>query len=93
MGETPALLAEVVSASSRDRDDREKRLDYWAFGAQEYWIIDPYHRGVMVLTRREGEAEWAEHSFRQEERIVSVLLPALFATVADLWAGVPWGEL
>jgi len=93
MGEAPALLAEVISASSRDRDYREKRRDYWTFGAPEYWIVDPYQRGVTVLTRQVGEADWIERFFRDDDRIASALLPALTGRVADLCLGVPWDEL
>jgi Uma2 family endonuclease len=84
------LVAEVVSASSKKRDYREKREDYRIYGLREYWIVDPLLRQLTRLTRQgEGaNAEWAERVLKDGEIIESPLLPGLAATVADLWNGL-----
>jgi Uma2 family endonuclease len=82
----PALVAEVVSQGGEDRDYRAKREEYWAFGAQEYWIVDRFLRQVLVLFRR-GE-QWEERTFHDEDVIVSDLLPGFAGTVAELWVDV-----
>jgi Uma2 family endonuclease len=84
------LVAEVVSASSKKRDYREKREDYRIYGLREYWIVDPLLRQLTRLTRQgEGaNAEWAERVLKDGEVIESPLLPGLAATVADLWNGL-----
>jgi Uma2 family endonuclease len=82
----PALAAEVVSRGSVERDYVTKREEYLAFGLMEYWIVDPLERKVTVLTRR-GDT-WSEAVFRDEQVIVSLVLPGFATTVAELWADV-----
>jgi Uma2 family endonuclease len=79
----PALAAEVVSQGSIKRDYEVKREEYLAYGLLEYWIVDPLKRIVTVLTRH-GDA-WSEAVFRDEQVIVSLILPGFATTVAELW--------
>lgn len=46
----PDLIVEIVSADSRNRDRRDKFLDYEASSVREYWIIDPLLRTVDLYT-------------------------------------------
>ncbi|MHB1557125.1 MAG: Uma2 family endonuclease [Isosphaeraceae bacterium] len=82
----PALAAEVVSRGSVERDYVTKREEYLAYGLDEYWIVDPLERKVTVLSRR-GDT-WSEAVFRDEQTIVSLVLPGFATTVAELWVGV-----
>jgi Uma2 family endonuclease len=82
----PALAAEVVSRGSVDRDYQTKREEYLAYGLLEYWMVDPLKRQVTVLSRR-GDT-WSEAVFRNDEAIVSLVLPGFATTVAELWADV-----
>jgi Uma2 family endonuclease len=79
----PALAAEVVSRGGVERDYVSKREEYLAFGLMEYWIVDPLERKATVLTRR-GDT-WSEAVFRDEQVIVSLVLPGFATTVAELW--------
>ena len=63
-----------------------KREEYLAFGLLEYWIVDPLERKVTVLTR-DGDT-WSEAVYRDEQVIVSLVLPGFATTVAELWADV-----
>jgi len=81
-----ALAAEVVSRGSIQRDYVTKREEYLAFGLLEYWIVDPLERKVTVLTRR-GDT-WSEAVFRDDQVIVSLVLPGFATTVAELWVDV-----
>jgi Uma2 family endonuclease len=54
----PAIVIEVVSRSSRNRDYKEKPEEYLQFGIREYWIIDIEKRQMTVLRRSKGR--WAE---------------------------------
>jgi hypothetical protein len=47
-------------------------------------------RQVTVLTRR-GDA-WDEAVFRDDQAIVSLVLPGFATTVAELWVGVDQGD-
>jgi Uma2 family endonuclease len=86
----PALAGEVVSRGSVERDYVTKREEYLAFRLDEYWIVDPLERKVTVLTRR-GDT-WSEAVFRDDQVIVSLVLPGFATTVAELWVDVEDGE-
>jgi Uma2 family endonuclease len=86
----PALAGEVVSRGSVVRDYVTKREEYLAYGLDEYWIVDPLERKVTVLTRR-GDT-WSEAVFRDEQAIVSLVLPGFATTVAELWLGLEEGD-
>ncbi len=81
-----ALVAEVVSSGSIERDYRTKREEYLAHGVLEYWIVDPSGRKLTLLVR-DGDA-WVERVLQGDERIASVVLPGLAAKVEDLWANL-----
>jgi Uma2 family endonuclease len=76
----------VVARGSVERDYRTKREEYLAYGLLEYWIVDPIERKVTVLTRR-GDT-WAEAVFRDDQVIVSLVLPGFATTVVELWVDV-----
>lgn len=44
----PSLVVEVVSATTRDRDEHQKRLLYERAGVMEYWVVDPERRVILV---------------------------------------------
>jgi hypothetical protein len=67
-------------------DYETKREEYLAYGLLEYWIVDPMERRVTVLTRR-GDV-WHEAVFRDEQTIISRVLPGFATTVAELWIDV-----
>jgi Uma2 family endonuclease len=79
----PALVAEVVSDNSVDRDYLIKREEYLAFGILEYWIVDLPMRKMTVLVR-DGDV-WVERPCVEGQPIPSVVLLGLTATVSDLW--------
>jgi Uma2 family endonuclease len=85
-----AMAAEVVSRGSVERDYVTKREEYLAYGLDEYWIVDPLERKVTVLTRR-GDT-WSEAVFRDDQVIVSSVLPGFTTTVAELWANLDEAE-
>lgn len=45
----PDLAVEIVSPSSRQYDEVEKRINYGRFGTQEYWLLDPMDETVRFL--------------------------------------------
>ncbi len=46
---TPILIVEVLSGSTRRRDQVQKRSLYMDAGVAEYWMIDPERRVVTVV--------------------------------------------
>ena len=79
----PVLVAEVVSESSVDRDDRVKSEEYLAYGVLGFWIIDLKLRKLTLLVRHEDN--WVERRCLTDQPIPSLVLVGLTATVNDLW--------
>jgi Uma2 family endonuclease len=71
----PELVVEVVSPGSEDRDYREKREEYLAFGVKEYWIVDPKKRSMLILRRYRGR--WIEQPAGPSATVETPLLPGL----------------
>lgn len=69
----PALVTEVVSESSRDRDYTEKRDEYWSLGVKEYWIVDAELEQMLVLRR--GRTQWIEKTLSPSDVCETKLLP------------------
>ena len=82
----PALVAEVVSGRSGDRDYRVKREEYLAYGLLEYWIVDFLARRFTLLTR-DGDI-WREAIIKDDQAIPSIILLGLATTVGELWASL-----
>ena len=79
----PVLAIEVVSPGepgeqNYDRDYIEKRREYADRGILEYWIIDPHHQVVIVLTLQ-GQS-YQEKRFTGQAAIVSPAFPNLNLT-------------
>lgn len=51
----PDVAIEIVSPDSRNRDRRDKFLEYQAAGVAEYWIIDPLAGTVDVYVLVDGK--------------------------------------
>jgi Uma2 family endonuclease len=81
------LMMEVVSGDPRDRerDYKEKLVDYAEAGVAEYWIIDPEQRCVIVHQLKDGK--YAIHGkYSGDQRAESVLLPGFSVDVHQLFA-------
>jgi len=81
------LVMEVVSGADKDRerDLKDKRVEYAAAKIAEYWIVDPEEQRITVLTL-DGDT-YREHGvFRLGERATSVLLPGFGVDVAAVFA-------
>lgn len=83
----PALVVEILSKSTRRRDERVKRALYEREGVQEYWIIDTERRLVAVHRRTAAgllcrvENAVADHG----DAVTTPLLPGFALRVASLF--------
>ena len=76
------LVAEVVSPDRPERDLVDKRADYAEAGIPEYWIVDPRHDTVTVLTLAAGA--YVEHGvYSRGDTATSPLLAGLAIDVAS----------
>ena len=78
------LVVEVVSPDNPGRDLMEKRGDYAEAGIPEYWIADPRHETIRVLTLQ-GDA-YVEHGpYTRGHMATSPLLAGFAAEVSAVF--------
>ncbi|MEM0962837.1 MAG: Uma2 family endonuclease [Bacteroidota bacterium] len=84
----PTLVAEVLSPSTAYLDVSAKRKAYEEAEVEEYWVIDPGERSVMVLMReRPGLAGLARTAYVYESGLVaSTALAEFEVEAADLFS-------
>lgn len=76
------FVIEVVGKHDRQRDLQVKRAEYAQAGIPEYWIVDPQHKTITVLTL--VNKQYAEHGvFSIGDTASSVLLSGFSVSVAD----------
>ena len=59
----PDLVVEIISETTRKKDEVTKRKLYERFGVQEYWVVDPELETVKIFRRTQqgyGRAARAE---------------------------------
>jgi Uma2 family endonuclease len=84
---TPALVIEVLSPSTRRRDQGIKLRLYERTGVREYWLIDPVGRAVTVY-RRGADASFPRPSTLTAEAggtLDTPLLPGWSLSLARLF--------
>ena len=72
----PDLAVEILSHSTRQRDQRLKRGVYERTGVQEYWLVDPDADAIDVFIRTDDEFA-APRRFSRGETLTTRLLPGL----------------
>ena len=86
----PALVVEILSPSTRRRDEGIKRKLFEEKGIREYWIVDP--KGLRVTVFRRGDngqfPRLVELSTGQASYLETPLLPGLALSIDDLFAPV-----
>lgn len=85
---TPALVIEIPSGSTRNRDMVDKLNTYMFSGVREYWIVDYRQKNVLVYS-------FADHTidsyrlFMPGTAAESIYFPGLAADVSELFADLP----
>jgi Uma2 family endonuclease len=83
----PDLVVEILSPSTRRRDQRLKRDLYERVGVREYWLVDPVGNVVTVFRRgKRGFADSQDYSATRRETLDTPLLPKLKLSLAKLFA-------
>ncbi len=82
----PDLAVEILSPSSRRRDEVVKRRLYEREGVGEYWVVDPVRETVKVyrLAERNYRRE-AELSAAAGDLLTSPLFPGLTIPLAEIF--------
>lgn len=69
----PAIVVEVVSESSAERDYKQKPDEYLSFGVQEYWIVDRFKMQMLALSR--FRSKWRQKIVQPQQNYSTPHLP------------------
>ena len=84
----PALVIEVMSPSTRSRDERLKRDLFNRVGVREYWLVNP-DTNVVTVHRRDDGGQFGEArslAAAEHEALTTPLLPGLSIALDALLA-------
>lgn len=86
----PALVIEILSPSTRRRDEGIKRRLFDQKGVREYWLVDPKNCRVSIRRRAaDGSFPVASTlSAAADEHIETPLLPGFELSVSELFAEI-----
>ncbi len=83
----PDLAIEILSPSTRRRDETIKRRLYERTAVPEYWVVDPKLEAVKVHRLVEGKYQKAaELSLEDEAVLTTPLLPDLSLPLREIFA-------
>lgn len=82
----PDLVIEILSPSTRPRDERLKRALYERVGVNEYWLVDP-DQDLVKVYRRAGETFIDPVEYSGSDMLTSPLLPGFELSLARLFHG------
>jgi len=87
----PAIVVEILSPGTRQRDEILKRQLYARAGVREYWMVDPEGQAISVC-RQSGSAGF-EHTIELRaasgDVLTSELLPGFSLALERLFEGPP----
>jgi Uma2 family endonuclease len=70
----PDLVVEILSPSTRPRDERLKRDLYERVGVEEYWLVDP-DKDILTIYRRGAAGFLPAVRFEKDGVVTTPLLP------------------
>ena len=83
----PDMIAEILSPSTARKDTLVKSKLYMDAGVKEFWIIDPFHRLVVVHILENGSYFTSYHG--SEEVIPIKVLKGFSVNMADVFEEAP----
>ena len=82
----PDIVVEILSESSRKKDEVTKRKLYERFGVQEYWVVDPELETVKIYKRaQQGYGRALELSKETNDILTTELLPGFDFAVSEIF--------
>jgi len=80
----PDLVVEIISETTRRKDEVTKRKLYERFGVQEYWIVDPELETVKIYTRAQ-QSRALELSKEANDILTTILLAGFELALAEIF--------
>ena len=84
----PTLVVEILSPSTRDRDQTLKARRYAALGIPHYWIVDPDALRIAFY-RAEGQSYVMAAEAEGDTTVEAPGWPGLTIAVGELWKPSP----
>ena len=82
----PDLIVEIISATTRKKDEVTKRKLYERFGVEEYWVVDPELETVKIFRRaQQGYGRAVELSKEANDILTTKLLPGFDFALAEIF--------
>ena len=82
---TPTLAVEILSPSTRSKDKVRKLDLYMESGIEEYWIVDPKTKSVMIYSFKTGELD-TDTLYTLEQTAESICFPGLLVSLDKLFS-------
>jgi Uma2 family endonuclease len=83
----PDLCIEIISQSSRRRDEVTKYARYARYGVAEYWLVDLQRRGIRTFQQKERGYQLLADA-REGDLVVSAVFPELRLDPAEVFPSV-----
>jgi Uma2 family endonuclease len=80
----PAIVIEIVSPSSANRDYHQKPEDYLEFGISEYWIVDAQKQQMTAMIRWRGQ--WKPKILKSNQKYTTRQLPGFSLDLSKVFA-------
>jgi Uma2 family endonuclease len=82
----PDLVVEIISETTRKKDEVTKRKLYERFGVQEYWVVDPELEIVKIFRRtRQGYGHALELSKEAGDILTTELLTGFKLALSEIF--------
>ena len=82
----PDLVVEIISETTRKKDEVTKRKLYERFGVQEYWVVDPELETVKIFRRaQQGYSRTVELSKEANDILTTKLLAGLNLALTEIF--------
>ena len=83
----PDLCIEIISQSSRRRDEVTKYARYARYGVAEYWLVDLHKRSIRTFQEKERRYQLLA-DVREGDLVVSAVFPELRLDPAEVFPSV-----
>lgn len=82
----PDLVVEIISETTRKKDEVTKRKLYERFGVQEYWVVDPELETVKIFRRaQQGYSRAVELSKEANDILTTEILAGFDLALAEIF--------
>jgi Uma2 family endonuclease len=86
----PALLAEVLSPSTRSYDTVDKFIDYRSIFSVEYYLLVEPDYCHVTLNFKTPEGEWMAEVFNKKTSVIDLPKLGIQLSLDDIYFGLEW---